>query len=329
MATNDFLPFATATGANVLDQTSYNGLAARSSGFQAGVASSANANKVWRQASTIAALIGQFIVENSGEDAEDNGDIATLLANFTAALAGSVGAENFLEKAGGTMTGPLILDEIATNALEAVPLEQVQVLSRRFVGSTTSVTVPPGATRAIVKLWGAGGGGGGTVNSGSIGQGGGGGEYREGTVSVVAGQAMSAVLGAGGGGGNAGAANNGTAGGNSSFGGITANGGGGGVGSSSGSGSTVTNGGSGGTGGAFILSGMSGETGFVNGTTSILLLGGGASFGCGHNKFSASNYATAVGGNPGSFPGQGGSAGGSGGAGGGGAGGFLIIDWLP
>lgn len=329
MATNEFLQFATATGANVLDQTAYSGLPARLSGFQSGLATSANVNKVWRQASTIAALIGQFIVDNTEEDALDNGDVATLLANFTAALAGSVGAENFLEKSGGTMTGPLILDELAGAPYEAVPLSQVQAASRRFVGATSSVTVPDGVTRAIVKLWGAGGGGGGTVNAGAIGQGGGGGEYREGIVAVTAGQSMSAVIGIGGGGGLAGAANNGTAGGNSSFGGVVANGGGGGVGSAAGSSSTNANGGSGGAGGSFILSGMNGETGFVIGTTTLLLLGGGASFGCGHNKFSATNYNTAVGGNAGNYPGQGGSAGGSGGAGASGYNGYLIIDWLP
>jgi hypothetical protein len=329
MATNDFLPFATATGANVLDQTSYGALAARLSGFQAGLASSANANKVWRQASTIAALIGQFIVENTDDDARDNGDVTSLLASFTAALAGSVGAENFLEKAGGTMTGPLVLDDIADNPFEAVPLEQVQLMSRRFVGATASITVPTGATRAIVKLWGAGGGGGGTVNAGSIGQGGGGGEYREGIVAVTGGQSMSAVIGTGGGPGAAGAANNGTNGGNSSFGGIIANGGGGGVGASAGSAAYIANGGSGGSGGSFVLSGMGGESGFVVGTASILLLGGGSSFGCGHNKFSAGAYATAIAGSSGSFPGQGGSAGGSGGGGGNGSNGYLIVDWLP
>lgn len=118
MATNEFLPFGTTAGANVLAQALYSGLSARSTGFMSGTASSPQLNKVWRQASSVSAMIGQFIADNSGNDAVDDGDIATLLANFELAATSFVGG-NFVNKAGDTMTGALVLPGAPTTALEA------------------------------------------------------------------------------------------------------------------------------------------------------------------------------------------------------------------
>lgn len=84
--TNDFLPFATAGGANVLSQSAYAALAAVATGYQAGVAQSAQLNKTWRQSSIIASMVAQFIVDQTGANAVDDGTIATLEANFIAAL---------------------------------------------------------------------------------------------------------------------------------------------------------------------------------------------------------------------------------------------------
>lgn len=85
MATNDFKPFATGSGANVLSQADYESLSALASGFLSGKASSAQINKALRQSSTMAALIGQFI-NQANLDALDNGNVSTLLTNFVAAL---------------------------------------------------------------------------------------------------------------------------------------------------------------------------------------------------------------------------------------------------
>ncbi|TDV39516.1 hypothetical protein C7405_101635 [Paraburkholderia caballeronis] len=83
---NDFLPFATAAGANVLDQSDYANLPALSTGFQAGTALSAQLNKVWRQSSIMSAVLAQFIVAQSGNPAIDDGTTATLLANLKTAI---------------------------------------------------------------------------------------------------------------------------------------------------------------------------------------------------------------------------------------------------
>lgn len=78
MATNDFLPFATAGGANVITQSEYAALAARLTGFVNGIALPEQANKSWRQSSLSAAAIGDLIASYGGLDALDDGNVANL-----------------------------------------------------------------------------------------------------------------------------------------------------------------------------------------------------------------------------------------------------------
>lgn len=85
MATNNFKAFALDPNANVMSQADWEALPALLSGFTAGKASSAQVNKAIRQATTIAALVGQFIA-NSGADALDNADVSGLVTKFTNAL---------------------------------------------------------------------------------------------------------------------------------------------------------------------------------------------------------------------------------------------------
>ncbi|KVP84562.1 hypothetical protein WJ95_20600 [Burkholderia ubonensis] len=86
MATNDFLPFGGGGAANVIDQSTYAALAARLTGFQSGTAQSPQLNKVWRQSSIMAAVLAQFIVDQTGQSAVDDGTTATLEANLKAAI---------------------------------------------------------------------------------------------------------------------------------------------------------------------------------------------------------------------------------------------------
>lgn len=85
MATNNFKAFALDPNANVMSQADWEALPALLSGFTAGKAASAQVNKAIRQATTIAALVGQFIA-NSGVDALDNADVNGLVTKFTNAL---------------------------------------------------------------------------------------------------------------------------------------------------------------------------------------------------------------------------------------------------
>ncbi|WP_416821777.1 phage tail protein [Cronobacter sakazakii] len=85
MATNNFKAFAIDPNANVTPQAEWEALPALLSGFTSGKAASAQVNKAIRQATTIAALVGQFIA-NSGADALDNADVNGLVTKFTNAL---------------------------------------------------------------------------------------------------------------------------------------------------------------------------------------------------------------------------------------------------
>lgn len=103
--TNNFLPHATGTGANVVDQSLWNASPSRITGFQAGVASSAEANKALRQASSMAAMLGTFIAEYNF-NAIDDGDITTLEDSFKGALGALISANGAIHygAAGGTQT---------------------------------------------------------------------------------------------------------------------------------------------------------------------------------------------------------------------------------
>lgn len=86
MATNDFKPFATGAGANVTAQADWLAMAALSTGFQSGKASSAAVNKALRQGTSMASVLAGFIVDVTGGDVLDNGDITSLSALFKSAM---------------------------------------------------------------------------------------------------------------------------------------------------------------------------------------------------------------------------------------------------
>jgi hypothetical protein len=138
---NDFLVWAGASGANVPTQAAYAALANLTTGVGSGTASSANANKVWRQASIIAAMIAQFIVDESGQTAIDDGTTATLETNFKAAV---------LAAAGGSalpwMT-TLWTDTGSANAL-AVTLAPVPATLAALTGAVLKVKVAHNGTGA-------------------------------------------------------------------------------------------------------------------------------------------------------------------------------------
>ncbi|SFT43713.1 hypothetical protein SAMN05192562_101272 [Kosakonia arachidis] len=86
MATNNFKPFATGTGANVTSQADWEALAALLTGFQSGKASSAQVNKALRQATFIAAALAQYTADKSGQNVLDDGDISGFVAKMHSAF---------------------------------------------------------------------------------------------------------------------------------------------------------------------------------------------------------------------------------------------------
>ena len=86
MAKNDFKPFATGAGANVMSQADWEALPALLSGFISGPAKSAQVNKAIRQAAFIAAALAQYTANKSGLDVLDDGDVSGFIAKMTTAL---------------------------------------------------------------------------------------------------------------------------------------------------------------------------------------------------------------------------------------------------
>jgi len=86
MAINDFQVFATDPLANVMTQAAYTALAARTLGFQAGIANSAQLNKTWRQSAFWASVLAQYVANTTGSDVLDDGDAAGKLALLVSAI---------------------------------------------------------------------------------------------------------------------------------------------------------------------------------------------------------------------------------------------------
>src|ERR1019366_3030655 len=62
----------------------------RLTGLQSGIVSSAALNKALRQATSMAAMIGQYINTYGSVDALDNANITALVSNFNTAVGGSI-----------------------------------------------------------------------------------------------------------------------------------------------------------------------------------------------------------------------------------------------
>ena len=285
---NDFLPFATGSGANILTPAQYAALTARSQGFVAGIAQSIEANTVWRQATFVAAMIAQFTADYGPSDVHDDGVLANLEAQFI-------------------------------SALQTFTITRVV-----YVSSTTTLTVASNEKRCRARGWGGGGGGGGCKGSTSAGgsTGGGGGFFDIYLTSLTAGQQIVCVIGAPGTGGNT-SPSNGTAGGDTSFGSYaTARGGAGGQ-LGNPNASSPSNGGT-----ASVYSGTGfAQTGYDGGTP-MLWTGGAACGGeGGASPFGGTGARPNQGGagKVGFFPGGGGGGGTNNNAGGDGSVGYLEV----
>ncbi|MDE2403038.1 MAG: tail fiber protein [Burkholderiales bacterium] len=83
---NQFLALGTGAGANTLTPTAWAALTTLlANGFQSGVANSQQFNTAFRQTTTMAAAIGQFIADQ-GFNANDDGSVANLKTAFSSAF---------------------------------------------------------------------------------------------------------------------------------------------------------------------------------------------------------------------------------------------------
>jgi hypothetical protein len=84
--TTDFLPVATGTGANVDTQANFAGSSYQTLGFQTGIARSAQTNKIWRQASMMAAAWATVIINQLAQNVPDDGNLTNLVTQLTQAM---------------------------------------------------------------------------------------------------------------------------------------------------------------------------------------------------------------------------------------------------
>ncbi|MDN8111237.1 hypothetical protein QZN21_07265 [Burkholderia vietnamiensis] len=151
---NDFLPFATGPGANVVDQATYAALTALTTGFLSGTAQSVQLNKVWRQSSIMAAVIAQFIVAQTGQAAVDDGTTPTLLANFTKAV-NAASKQRVILTDTGAVNALAAANSVAMATLPTVS-GVVQTIAVKVTNTGASTYSPDGlASRPIFGLGGA------------------------------------------------------------------------------------------------------------------------------------------------------------------------------
>lgn len=171
MAKNDFKPFATGAGANVMSQADWEALPALLSGFTAGKASSAQVNKAIRQSAFIAAALAQYTANKSGMDVLDDGDVSGFIAKMTTALSKDFqGLDATLTALAGLATGANKLpyftgtDTAAQTNLTSVGRDIIgkstiaDILTYLgFAGSLTSpgYAVIPLGTKKLVIQWGS------------------------------------------------------------------------------------------------------------------------------------------------------------------------------
>lgn len=89
--TNDFVVFDP-TSTNIDSQSTYVADTRKANGFTTGIVPSALCNKIWRQATALAAVIGQFIANSTGANVADDGTTATILTNLSNARKSFQGA---------------------------------------------------------------------------------------------------------------------------------------------------------------------------------------------------------------------------------------------
>ncbi|HFI8502006.1 TPA: phage tail protein [Escherichia coli] len=137
MAKNDFKAFATDRNANVMSQEEWEALPALLSGFTAGKASSAQVNKVIRQASFIAAALAQFVSDKTQRDVLDNGDLPGFVE-----LLGSGFAVEYLSRK--NPFGDIKSDGTVKTALENLDLGEGSALPVGVPVPWPSATPPTG-----------------------------------------------------------------------------------------------------------------------------------------------------------------------------------------
>jgi hypothetical protein len=132
----DFLPVATAVGANVDSQGNFSGSGYQTEGFSAGIALPTQANKVWRQSSVMCAAMANYISDVLNQFIPDDGNLNALIASFWQALLG----------------GGYFVDSGSTNNI-SVAAPAGLTFAAPYAGLTIKVKVANTTTNTVVLNW--------------------------------------------------------------------------------------------------------------------------------------------------------------------------------
>ena len=145
----DYLPVATGAGNNADSQANFQGSSYQELGFVNGIAQPYQANKIMRQSSMIAAAVANFISNELNINVLDDGNLATLITNLTAAIVAAA--------KGGT-TGIVSVPFSATPVFDASQGTKFEIVLTGAVTSSMLINVTPGQRlEFIVKQDGTGG----------------------------------------------------------------------------------------------------------------------------------------------------------------------------
>lgn len=140
MATNKLLPFASGDTPNLVDFDTWNALPARLTGFQSGIAKSAEFNYILAQGGAAGYVIGQMVADHAAQDADL--ETTALYAAFKKALAAYIpGAVANGSIAGSKIAdGSITLAKLAANSVDASKIATGAVGASEIADSAVSAS---------------------------------------------------------------------------------------------------------------------------------------------------------------------------------------------
>lgn len=142
--TNQFLPWATGAGANVLSPSAYAALAALQQGFQNGVADPAQANTALRQATFVAAGLAQLMADFGPNNVLDDGNLVEFENDLVATLKNLFEGVQFIQDQGSA-------NAIALNPGDQATFYSIGMIYIVRIAAANIVSINQGAVTVSVS----------------------------------------------------------------------------------------------------------------------------------------------------------------------------------
>lgn len=152
---NEYLPFATGGGANVLGPVDYAALPARGSGFNNGIADPTECNTPWRQASVGTAAVAAFVLDQTpAVDMLDDGSVNNFKTKFTNAL--NFVISNAIDASGSFGSGGLFGLTMSNSVANPTTRITVSIGQCRDSTNTKNINLVGAITKRLDAAWAAG-----------------------------------------------------------------------------------------------------------------------------------------------------------------------------